>query len=409
MIEENKYKRWQLSYQEVCDYFEKYGCVLLENNYQNCRCSMQYRCKCGSIDNKTFQVFKMAPQCKKCSCKQLSEKRRCPFEKVYSYFRQYNCELLSRVYENEREKMLFKCKCGKIDEITFRTFKESHQCSQCSKKCIGDGNRLSYEKVKQIYEDYNCKLVETVYIDCKREMKFECSCGNIDSKSFLLFKICPKCSKCKSKESSERRKFEYKDVKKIFEQKSCILLSETYENSWTLLKYVCKCGNEQYVSFSDFIRKDRKGCKICQAINFSGSNNPFWQPDREKLKENRKFRSTIRNLLTCTLKMTGMKKNTKTEKMLGYTWIDFKNYIENHPNWNSVKNLRWHIDHIFPIQAFVDYNIKDPKLINCLGNLRPLDAHSNLTKNCKYNKEEFEKWLISKNIELPNAVQVAAL
>ena len=58
------------------------------------------------------------------------------------------------------------------------------------------------------------------------------------------------------------------------------------------------------------------------------------------------------------------------------------------------------MDHIFPIQAFVDYGIKDIKLINCLENLQPLNGKENCSKGDKYDVEKFEKWLESKGYEI---------
>jgi hypothetical protein len=58
-----------------------------------------------------------------------------------------------------------------------------------------------------------------------------------------------------------------------------------------------------------------------------------------------------------------------------------------------------HIDHIFPIQAFIDFGLCETehiKIINSLENLQPLDAFDNLSKSDKYDKEEFIKFLQTK-------------
>ena len=58
----------------------------------------------------------------------------------------------------------------------------------------------------------------------------------------------------------------------------------------------------------------------------------------------------------------------------------------------------WHVDHIFPLKAFLDYDIKDIRLINCLENLQPLLGTENLAKQSKYDQTMFEQWLLSKGI-----------
>ena len=81
-----------------------------------------------------------------------------------------------------------------------------------------------------------------------------------------------------------------------------------------------------------------------------------------------------------------------------YTARELKDYIHNHPNWEDVKDKDWHLDHIFPIKAFLDYSIFDAQLINSLDNLQPLKKYDNLSKYCKYDKKEFENWLESKGL-----------
>lgn len=65
-------------------------------------------------------------------------------------------------------------------------------------------------------------------------------------------------------------------------------------------------------------------------------------------------------------------------------------------NWATIKDENWHIDHVFPIKAFMEHNIHDIKIINCLENLQPLTKTDNLTKSDKYDKSHFLEWLLSK-------------
>jgi len=84
--------------------------------------------------------------------------------------------------------------------------------------------------------------------------------------------------------------------------------------------------------------------------------------------------------------------------MLGYGHKELMDRVVSHPNWVKVKN-KWHLDHVFPIKAFLDYDIKDVKLVNCLENLRPIKADENCSKQDYYNAEDFEFWLKLKGIE----------
>jgi hypothetical protein len=63
-----------------------------------------------------------------------------------------------------------------------------------------------------------------------------------------------------------------------------------------------------------------------------------------------------------------------------------------------VKDQKWHLDHIFPIAAFVRCGIFDIKLINSLDNLQPLTRAENISKSDNYDSDAFVIWLKSHNV-----------
>jgi Uri superfamily endonuclease len=93
-------------------------------------------------------------------------------------------------------------------------------------------------------------------------------------------------------------------------------------------------------------------------------------------------------------------KGKNTRSILGYHYGELKNRIQNHSNWKNVKNKKWHIDHVFPIKAFLDFGIKDMKIINALDNLQPLEASDNMKKNDKYNVNNFKQWLLNQGLRI---------
>lgn len=62
----------------------------------------------------------------------------------------------------------------------------------------------------------------------------------------------------------------------------------------------------------------------------------------------------------------------------------------------GLENKSWHVDHIFPVQAFIDHKIYDLSLINHIDNLRALSEEDNLKKYDSYDKDEFLNWITSK-------------
>lgn len=89
----------------------------------------------------------------------------------------------------------------------------------------------------------------------------------------------------------------------------------------------------------------------------------------------------------------GKRKHQRSKELLGYTPVELKSHLATHPNYQRLKDKKWHIDHIFPIAAFVDYGVTNLKLINCLENLQPMLGADNVRKHNKYDKAAFAAWL----------------
>jgi hypothetical protein len=88
-----------------------------------------------------------------------------------------------------------------------------------------------------------------------------------------------------------------------------------------------------------------------------------------------------RSVLHRVIKQFGMKKESRTMDILGYSATDFKNHIsslfEDGMSWENWGT--WHIDHIYPVSKF-DKNTPVSE-VNALSNLQPLWAKDNLEKH----------------------------
>lgn len=253
--------------------------------------------------------------------------------------------------------------------------------------------RLSYEFVKNYFRQCDCELLELKYQNARTPMRYRCSCGTESKIRYDSFKRGNRCRNCGKRKTSEKLVLTHEQVEAAFVVAGCKLI-DRYERSNKLMRYVCSCGKETKTNWNNFSKGKR--CWDCGISRRSGENHYEWIVDREKKKLDLLFRQRSYKLIGMTLAVTGRVKNAKTAKLLGYDYKSLQEHITNHPNYSKVKNGRWHIDHIFPIKAFVDHDIYDLALINCLENLRPIAAAENLSKNAKYDKQEFLNWLKAK-------------
>jgi len=97
-----------------------------------------------------------------------------------------------------------------------------------------------------------------------------------------------------------------------------------------------------------------------------------------------KLSCNIRTLICNCIKRQGYKKTSTTFKILGCSFEEFKQHLENQftegMTWNNAGE--WHIDHIYPVSLATDENhlIK----LNHYTNLQPLWAIDNIKKSNKY-------------------------
>lgn len=439
-------------------FYIEQNCILLDR-YENTKQKLRFQCSCGNIWQATYGNFKHGQRCLDCGKKSNFDKRSLDTKYIKQFFLDANCELLSD-YKGSDEKIKFRCKCGNISEISWSNFKIKKRCKECGLKKIGEDRKLTYEIIKKRFEDRGCILlnypevtrdiaiflcvcgnkiertvndffrnkddtftcfkccnrtkydhdfVEKYFEDnaCKLLSQFQdrvskvdyiCSCGNIAKISFAEFLRGVRCIKCAAIKSAEKQRYSIEEIKEIFAKTDCILLSDTYTRNADKIKFICSCGTEYSLRITQFISGVR--CMNCSIQSRTGKNNCNWVEDRERLKIEKAFRSRIHTMLSNVLKSLNLKKDNKTYKTLGYNNIDLINHITTHPNWENVKNEIWHLDHIWPISAFLHYRITDLALINSLENLQPLLMIDNLIKSDKYDKLDFENWLRSKGIKI---------
>jgi hypothetical protein len=228
---------------------------------------------------------------------------------------------------------------------------------------------------------------------CKKYL-CQCECGNKTTRTKDHLYKSNQCKKC----SNDQKRLSFEYVNKYFYDNGCTLLENKYINANTKMRYICKCGKESSIKFASF--KNGCRCKECgyKKRNQFGFNNPMWNPDREKILNNAKFRIICKNLVNRSLKNNKQNKTTNTYKLLGYTPEELINHIVSHSSWNNLKHTKWSIDHIFPIKAFLDYGIQDLRIINCLENLQPMSNIDNAVKKDSYSVKEFEQFLKTKGI-----------
>lgn len=381
--------------------FEEVGCKLIENEYVNAHTYMNFICKCGEQSKVKWMKFVQGKKyCNKCGIKKCGQYKKLCLESVKNYFSLQGCKLLESNYVNSSTKMNYICKCGKTALINLNNFKLGKRCCKCKSEKISKAKRLNFEDIKKYFEDNNCILLEKQYFKKSQPMNYICSCGNISTICYASFQNGGRCNYCKKEKISKANKLiKFEDVEKLFLKSNCKIITtkDEYKNSASLIKYQCSCGNISSNTYHTF-KKGTGKCRKCCMI--SGSKHPNWNSNREEVELNKKIVKKSCKMLRSSLIATSKIKTYNMRKMLGYSIKELVERLQNHKNWNKIKDKNWQIDHIFPINAFIKNKILDLKIINSLDNLQPMIDVKNISKGKKYNYKKFKNWLSTKGISI---------
>lgn len=159
----------------------------------------------------------------------------------------------------------------------------------------------------------------------------------------------------------------------------------------THVSFKCKiCDKETHALLANLYKV--QNCRQCGIAKKSGPKCYMWNPDREQVASNKYWRKACGRMVRRCVKLIGSTKEDHTYTILGYTPKQLQEHIMNHPN--GVDTTKpFHIDHIFPVQAFLDHGIFDLRIMNCLDNLQPLPGPDNLAKADGYDKKTFQNWI----------------
>jgi hypothetical protein len=262
------------------------------------------------------------------------------------------------------------------------------------------GMRYTQEQIERIFTQQGC-ILKDQYQNNHTPVTFICVCGTWSDIRVADFLMGHRCKICGDQNRMQKRTLKHEDIEKYFESQGCVLLSK-YTHHRIRLQYRCSCGNISTTLWHDFKAGHR--CEMCGHIRtgqkLTGNANGGWKHDREAVWAKRNAQRRMGQLLRNCLKRLGRCKEERTSDILGYSPHELMAHIQAHWNWVNVDPNNYHIDHIFPIQAFIDHGISDPRIINALDNLRPCKPFDNLSKGDWYNEEHFVTYCQKHGIQL---------
>lgn len=133
--------------------------------------------------------------------------------------------------------------------------------------------KITFDDIKIYVEDMGYELLSTEYTGVYGKLDVKCDKGHAFQTSRNKLKRGYRCGVCKGNARGDIR-----IVQEFVEKQGngCTLLSETYTNATTPIKFRCKCGNEFSVPFAIFNHANKRQCNECgERIRTTSTNHSY--------------------------------------------------------------------------------------------------------------------------------------
>jgi hypothetical protein len=205
---------------------------------------------------------------------------------------------------------------------------------------------------------------------------------------------CRLCSKEYKKEYYENSKDKIKKGKKEYRENNKDKIKEYDKEYKQNNKDKLKEYDKEYKQNNkDKVKEYGKEYRGNNKDKMKEYNKEYRENNKDKIKEYNKVRrqsdslykltTNIRNLLKQSFRLKGYTKKTKSYKILGCTYEEFKTQIEsqweewmnwdNYGKYNGEERYGWDLDHIIPVSSG-----------KCVEDIIRLNHHSNLQPLCSY-------------------------
>lgn len=204
------------------------------------------------------------------------------------------CRLLSKEYIGNAFNLEFECSCGNAFFKPLTNFKKYPKCKNCYWQSMAQKNRYSYAEVYDYFLKNDCVLLEKEYSHSQKSLRYRCKCGNESKIIFNSFIQGTRCKECGKKKMWEKRRPTIEFISQQFKDKNCFLLATEYKNSSTPMPYICQCGLESKICWSNFQQGSR--CRNCcgkPKITIEFLQEYFIENDCELISKEYKSNTTL--------------------------------------------------------------------------------------------------------------------
>ncbi|HCU06958.1 MAG TPA: hypothetical protein DIC42_05210 [Holosporales bacterium] len=199
--------------------------------------------------------------------------------KNYIKINNIELEILSNTYENNKVPLIFKCRCGESFTCSLTKFidRGKIRCNKCSLELRVELSRNDINYVKRQFKDKNYTPMFDEYKNCFEPLLCSNKEGYIGLLSFNNLKHNNDFGIV-----SKNNPYSIQNINKYITNNNlnCVVISNTFVNANTKLKFRCSCGNVYKSTWKSFVTNNNDRCDLC-----SKKQSKYAFKVEEKLKE----------------------------------------------------------------------------------------------------------------------------
>ena len=212
----------------------KKGWLVLSNNYESKFTKLDCQCaKCGYKTQFVWRSIQQNIRCEKC-------RKASKLGFIRAEFAKEGYILLTKTYENSRQKLEYICPDGHRYNVSWREWKNNCRCPFHS----AYRRKLTIEFIRAEFAKEGYTLLTKIYKNAKQKLDYICPRGHKHSVSWDSWSGSNTRCPC----FSNMMKPTIESIRADFAKEGYILLTTEYKNCYQKLKYICPEGHRHSIN-----------------------------------------------------------------------------------------------------------------------------------------------------------------
>lgn len=296
-----------------------------------------------------------------------------------------------------------RCGCGETLLLPLTKLRLKRGCKRCNIANRSAARRLTLDEVKDLLSARGFRYIEGEYVNRRSPLRIACRCGDEFITTLADAQHRVGCNRCSRAHVGEVLRRSIDDVREMFAQYGCELLTDDYRNNRQRLSFRCECGHLATKSANQ-MAKSKGGCAHCAPERISQKHKARLSPTKQTPAERRahaaayarqrgrddpqyRIRNALRGRVRSAVVAASATKSARTFTLIGCAIEQLKTHLESlfQPgmSWANYGKNGWHIDHIRPCASFDLMDPEQQRLCFHYTNLQPLWWRDNCVKGAR--------------------------